>query len=162
MATGHQGHGVTPAPRASARVCASVNQSHVLPAYAAPAAILDERDPGGHRAAPRSWRPPGAEAADCVRAPFALGDAARVRGLIEEAGGHVVAQETPVGEARFPSVRSMMEADLRGWLPLLGVTLDEALIERILVEAEARLAALVTPSGELVFETSAHLFTLCR
>ncbi|MEQ9073673.1 MAG: hypothetical protein RLP09_07415 [Sandaracinaceae bacterium] len=97
-----------------------------------------------------------------MRAPFALGDAARVRGLIEEAGGHVVAQETPVGEARFPSVRSMMEADLRGWLPLLGVTLDEALIERILVEAEARLAALVTPSGELVFETSAHLFTLCR
>ncbi len=55
-----------------------------------------------------------------------------------------------------------MEADLRGWLPLLGVTLDEALIERILVEAEARLAGLVTPSGELIFETSAHLFTLQR
>lgn len=136
---------VEPEGRVTLAVWDAIEQ---LPAYAASAAILDELA--------------GAEAADCVRAPFALGDAARVRGLIEEAGGRVVAQETPVGEARFPSVRSMMEADLRGWLPLLGVTLDEALIERILVEAEAHLAGLVTPSGELVFETSAHVFTLRR
>ena len=35
-------------------------------------------------------------------------------------------------------------------------------VGRELAAAEARLAALVTPSGELVFETSAHLFTLQR
>jgi len=43
---------------------------------------------------------------------------------------------TPMGRANFPSIRSMVEADLRGWLPVMGVDLPEDLILAILAEAE--------------------------
>ena len=59
------------------------------------------------------------------------------------------------GTARFPSVRVLMEAELRGWLPLLGVRLDEAVIDRILGEAESALAAYAGADGAVVFPLQA-------
>ncbi len=119
-----------------------------LPAYAASAALLEELA--------------GKAASDCVRAPFVLGDALAVQHLFEQAGCEDLKATTVKGSARFPSLRSMMEADLRGWLPLLGVELGEPMIAEILAKAESRLGRYVEPSGELVFSSSAHIFTATK
>lgn len=48
-------------------------------------------------------------------------------------------------------------ADLRGWLPVMGVNLGEEQIQRSLHEAEHALGSYVTTSGAMVFDLSAHL-----
>ena len=69
---------------------------------------------------------------------------------------------THVGRADFPGVRAMVEADLRGWLPVRGIVLPEAQIEQIVQEAEHALRAHVGPNGRAVFETRAQLVTATR
>jgi hypothetical protein len=53
----------------------------------------------------------------------------------------------------------MVEADLRGWLPVMGVDLTEEEISRILEEAEDVLDAYVTDDGGVTFDASAHLLS---
>ena len=53
----------------------------------------------------------------------------------------------------------MVEADLRGWLPVMGVHLTEDRIQSILREAERSLDALVGADGTVTFPLSAHLVT---
>ena len=99
----------------------------------------------------------GRKAADALRAPFILGDPLALSALFEDAGIPSPQVRTRTGTARFPSVRAMVEADLRGWLPLMGVTLSEDQIHQILAAAEEELAPLVQPGGELVFDSPAHI-----
>ncbi len=101
----------------------------------------------------------GTEAADALRAPFVLGDTDELRRLFADAGASSVEVETTTGTARFPSVRAMVEADLRGWLPVMGVVLDDDLVEQLLVEAEDALGDFVVDSGEMVFDAPAHIVT---
>lgn len=101
----------------------------------------------------------GKEAADALRAPFILGDKAELTALFEDSGVTSVGVETHTGTACFPSVRTMVEADLRGWLPVMGVVLQEEQIERILNEAEKVLAEYVTGDGKVVFSSPAHIVT---
>ncbi|MEM9557909.1 MAG: methyltransferase domain-containing protein [Acidobacteriota bacterium] len=104
----------------------------------------------------------GTAAADGVRAPFALGDVEALRALCVEAGLAETEITTRSGHASFPSLRAMLEADLRGWLPLLGIVLDDALIDRIIAEAKDEMASLVDTDGTLEFPSSAHLVTAAR
>jgi ubiquinone/menaquinone biosynthesis C-methylase UbiE len=99
----------------------------------------------------------GRDAADALRAPFVLGDPDELRALFEQAGASDVEVSTRTGEGRFPSVRAMVEADLRGWLPVMGVELSEAKVEEILAEAEEVLGRFVAESGEVVFPSPAHV-----
>ena len=99
----------------------------------------------------------GTQAAEALRAPFALGDPDDLSRLIASAGIREATITTEVGVARFSSIRFMVEADLRGWLPVMGVNLSEKQIERTLQEAEHALGSYVTPSGAMVFDLSAHL-----
>lgn len=115
------------------------------PAYALEVALLE--------------RIAGEDAAAALRAPFVLGDRDALAALFAEAGAADVAVATRQDRARFPSIRAMVEADLRGWLPLMGVVLEEALIGAILAEAERALAAYVTADGTVAFATSAHIVT---
>ena len=102
-------------------------------------------------------RTAGTAAADALRAPFVLGDPDELGGIFHTAGAQSVEVTTRTGTGNFPSVRAMVEADLRGWLPLLGVDLPEALILEILAEAEEVLGPFVTPEGQVVFESPAHI-----
>lgn len=104
----------------------------------------------------------GPEAADALRAPFVLGDTAELTALFEAAGVDSVGIATHTGAARFPSIRSMVEADLRGWLPVMGVQLSEEQIEHILEEAETTLGRYVTAGGQVVFDSPAHIVTGAR
>jgi hypothetical protein len=99
----------------------------------------------------------GRDAADALRAPFVLGDREELAALFENAGVTSVAIETRRGTARFPSIRSMVEADLRGWLPVMGVSLREELIQHILQEAEQALKEFETSEGAMVFDSPAHI-----
>ncbi len=114
-------------------------------AYAAEVALFD--------------RLAGKPAGDAMRAPFVLGSREDLRTLFNGAGVSSVTIATRPGRARFANIRSMIEADLRGWLPVMGVVLDEERIEHILAEAETALAHYVSTDGAMVFDLSAHIVT---
>lgn len=56
----------------------------------------------------------------------------------------------------------MVEADLRGWLPLMDVFVPEDEIAQILLEAEHVLAPYVRPDRTVAFGTSAHIVTALK
>jgi SAM-dependent methyltransferase len=119
-----------------------------MPAFAAETALLEELV--------------GTRAADALRAPFVLGDPKQLVALFEAAGAGSVTAATRKGSARFPSIRSLVEADLRGWLPVMGVHLREDEIDRVLGAAERQLAEYAAPDGKFTFETSAHIVSARR
>jgi len=130
--------------KSQGRVAVAVWDSlYSLPAYACEVALLE--------------RVAGKRAADALRAPFVLGDRKELVALFEKAGTDSVAITTQHGTARFPSIRMMVEADLRGWLPVLDIVLPEELIQHILEEAEGALSSYLTDEGSVMFETSAHI-----
>lgn len=116
-----------------------------MPAYASEVALLEQIA--------------GRQAADALRAPFVLGDREDLAGLFADAGAATATIVTHHGTARFPSIRSMVEADLRGWLPVMGIDLDEDQIGRILQDAERSLGAYAMADGRAVFDISAHFVT---
>ena len=113
------------------------------PAYAKEVALLD--------------RLAGKQAADALRAPFVLGDKNDLTRLVKKSGIDNLKVATHEGTAHFPSIRSMVEADLRGWLPVMGVVLEEEKIEQILSEAEHALGSYVNENGRAVFPVSVHI-----
>lgn len=113
------------------------------PAYAAEAALFE--------------RMAGVNAAAAVRAPFALGDWRKLGDLFGKTGVKTIRIKAEPGAARFPSVRTMVEADLRGWLPAMGVELDDELIESILEAAEDELAEFRTAEGEMETPAPAYI-----
>ena len=114
-----------------------------IPAYAAEVALLE--------------RVAGKRAADALRAPFVLGDRQELATLFEKAGTDSIKIMTQRGSAQFPSIRTMVEADLRGWLPVMDVKLAEDQIQLILEEAEEALGPYLDSRGRVVFESSAHI-----
>jgi hypothetical protein len=104
----------------------------------------------------------GRRAADALRAPFVLGDRNELARLFEDAGTASVEVTTHRGRAQFPSIHVMVEADLRGWLPVMGVFLGEEEISRLLREAQHALSAYATGEGRVVFESSGHVVTAMK
>ena len=115
------------------------------PAYAAELALLE--------------RIAGRRGADALRAPFVLGDQQELAMLVAGAGFAAVAVTAHHGTAKFPSLRSMIEADLRGWLPVMGVVLSEEQIARAIAEAGDALNIYVTAEGRVEFDSPAHIVT---
>ncbi|HZQ09810.1 MAG TPA: methyltransferase domain-containing protein [Anaerolineae bacterium] len=115
------------------------------PAYASAVALLDKTA--------------GRRAADALRAPFVLGNRDELAALFSKAEIIPAEITTYDGIAQFPSIRTMIQAELRGWLPVMGVNLTQNEIERILQEAEAVLGAYATSDGRATFPVSAHLVT---
>lgn len=119
-----------------------------MPAFAAEVALLD--------------RMAGRPAADALRAPFVLGDRSELATLFSEAGVASAQITTHHGMAQFPSIRTMVEADLRGWLPVMGVLLTEEQIDRILQDAQQALGSYATADGRAAFPLSAHLVSATK
>ncbi len=131
---------LVPGGRVAVAVWDSLDQ---VPAYATEVALLE--------------RVAGQQAADALRAPFVLGDRRELAALFSSAGLPSLAIRTHRGTARFPSIRSMVEADLRGWLPVVGVALNDDVIDRILKEAEQALSPYLTAARKVMFDLPAHI-----
>lgn len=99
------------------------------------------------------------EAANAVKIPFCLGDPVQVAQLLSQAGFDDVVFETKREQAEFPSTRTMVEVELRGWLPLFGIQLTEEKIADVLAKSDATLSKYATPSGVAEFPTSAYILT---
>jgi ubiquinone/menaquinone biosynthesis C-methylase UbiE len=119
-----------------------------------------EGSPGMAALAEALERHVGAEAGTNRRAPFAVGDPAQLRALVEEAGFRDVDVRTVVETARFPSPEALVAYQL-GATPLstLGAVTEEA------QQAVARdVRAALQPylhGGRLAVPMEAH-FTLAR
>ena len=104
----------------------------------------------------------GPAAADPLRAPFVLGDAERLAEHFRSAG---IAATVSLqhGPGTFPSIRSMVELDLRVLLPMMDVVLEETLIAEIVRQADVALRPFVTHSdGKVVFASPALLATAVK
>ena len=101
----------------------------------------------------------GTTAADALRLPFSLGDAEEVMAVLEGSGFADIKVEAKMQSATFPSSRQMVEAELRGWLPLFDIFLSEDKIKEVLVKSDKTLGKYAGPLGEAMFPTSAHIFT---
>lgn len=99
----------------------------------------------------------GDRAAEPLAAPFQLGDTTLLRSIFSDAGITNIDIETIAEHGRFPSVRAMVEADIRGWLPVVGVILPEGEIDQILAECERLLTEYTASDGSITFPTSAHI-----
>jgi SAM-dependent methyltransferase len=99
----------------------------------------------------------GDEAADAMRAPYALGDTGTLRGLFTGVGLQDVRIETQAGIARFPSIQSWVYTDVKGWT--LADMIDDAQFERLAHEAEEALQPFVTDGGRVAFSAPAHIVT---
>jgi hypothetical protein len=65
---------------------------------------------------------------------------------------------THAGIARFPSIRVVLEADLRGWLPMVGLSQSEETIDRVLAAADQALGGQVSQvDGGIQFDLSVHI-----
>ena len=119
------------------------------PAYAAEVALVE--------------RLGGQAAADALRAPFTLGDVKRMADLCAAAGIRGARVALQPGRGRFPSIRTMVEVDVRDWLHIVGVALDEEVIEAILRESETELRPFLTVDERGVgFDSPAVLATATR
>lgn len=119
-----------------------------MPAFASEVAVLE--------------REAGHAAANALRSPFALGNPVELQDLARGASISQPIVNTYPGTARFPSIRSMVEADLRGWLPVVGVLLDEETIQRVLEAADRALLAHLDEHGRAEFRISAHVLSAVR
>jgi SAM-dependent methyltransferase len=99
----------------------------------------------------------GSAASAPLRLPFGLGDPAVVSRLFEAAAVPLASVTCVVGRACFPSIRAMVEADLVGWLPLMGVQLAPHTIAAILDEAEVALAPYRQSDGSVAFDSPANV-----
>ncbi len=133
-----------PAGRLAVAVCDDLARS---PGYAALADLLE--------------RLFGNRIADAFRAPFVLGDAARLRSLCGEAGIENAEVKRLDGKVRFGSIASLISTE-RACVWTLGGLLDDEQFERLLAEAEKSLQPFRARDGAVVFDMPALVISATR
>jgi ubiquinone/menaquinone biosynthesis C-methylase UbiE len=101
----------------------------------------------------------GSKAREALNAPFELGDKKVLQSTFKNAGTSGINISTHMGTARFPDIKSMIEADVRGWLPVIGIVLKEDEIQEIFNQAADLLSEYISPNGEVTFDITAHVVT---
>jgi ubiquinone/menaquinone biosynthesis C-methylase UbiE len=99
-------------------------------------------------------------AGDALRAPFSLGDLDELTELLSNAGLSSATIATHVGAAQFASIRTMVEAELDGWMPIAGIQLSDEQRQRVLTNAEVALADFALADGSVRFDAPAHIVTV--
>lgn len=99
----------------------------------------------------------GAEVADALRAPFALGEPASVEAILDRAGIRHATLKTVPGTASFPSLAAWLHTDVRGWT--LADMIDDDQYATLSREAGKELAPFVQSDGSVRFAAPAHIVT---
>jgi SAM-dependent methyltransferase len=102
----------------------------------------------------------GNQVAEVFRAPFVLGNSQILHSLFTEAGIADAQVVTYEGTARYPSIRSWVDAEVRGWT--LGDVIDDKQVEQLLTEAEEVLRPFVTAEGTVAFSMPALIVTATK
>jgi SAM-dependent methyltransferase len=137
---------LVPGGRLAVAVWAALSDT---PAYAAEVALVE--------------RLAGAAAAEPLRAPFVLGEPAHLSEYFRAAGIADVKISLQHGKGTFPSIRTMVELDLRVLLPMMDIVLDEEVMHEILRQADAALRPFVEDNrGRIVFASPALLATAIK
>jgi len=99
----------------------------------------------------------GENVAASLKAPYSLGEPGALRALITAAGVSDPEVQRVEGEAHFPSIRSWMHTDVRGWT--LADKLNDEQYERLVSEAERELHRFVAADGSVRFAHPALIAT---
>lgn len=102
----------------------------------------------------------GASISNELRAPYSLGDVAALRALFGAAGVDRTRIDTVVGRARFPSIADWVRTDVRGWT--LADRIDDEQFALLAREADAALQHHVEASGQVAFDSPAHIVSARR
>ncbi len=127
-------------------------------------AVLDSLDksPGYSAFATLLQRLVSGHAADALRFPFALGDRRELSALFTDAQVPSAVVTTHEEIVRFPSIRAMVTADVRGWFPVAQIVVDDDQFERLVAETERALRSFIRPNGTVEFPISAHIVTITK
>jgi ubiquinone/menaquinone biosynthesis C-methylase UbiE len=125
-------------------VCDAVENS---PGYSAFAKLLDKLF--------------GKSVGDAFRAPFVLGDPARLLEIAGEAGIPEARIARHNGKVRFKSIAALVATE-RACVWTLGGQLDNAQFDLLLTEADAALKPFLDDRGEIVFDMPALIMTATR
>ena len=98
----------------------------------------------------------GEDVAEALRGPFSLGDTKELKALCSESGLSSAEVTTHNDKARFPHVRTMVLADVKGWFPLAGIHLSDEQIDRTVHQLETALQEYISSDGRLEFPMPAH------
>lgn len=98
-------------------------------------------------------------AADAFRLSFALGNHKELLALFTNAQVPSAVVTTYKGTVRFPNIRAMVTADVKGWFPLAQIVVDHDQFERLVAETERALRSFIRPNGTVEFPISAHIVT---
>lgn len=104
----------------------------------------------------------GEEVAQALRGPFSLGDTQELKTLCSESGLSSAKVTTHNGKARFPDVRTMVLADVKGWFPLAGIQLTDEQIDEVVQQVESSLREYISSDGRLEFPMPAHFITASK
>jgi SAM-dependent methyltransferase len=102
----------------------------------------------------------GDQVANALRTPYVLGDRPLLRSLFAEAGIPDAQITTQAGTAHFPSIKSWIYTDIKGWT--LANVLDDAQFDLLLKEAESVLRRFMTTDGTVTFNAPAHIVTATK
>jgi len=97
----------------------------------------------------------GADAANALRAPFVLGDAADLENLFKQAAIGDVTIDTITGQARFGSIREWVHTDIKGWT--LEDMIDARQYDALQKAAASALSAFAAQDGAVSFAAPAHI-----
>ncbi|MGH9033485.1 MAG: methyltransferase domain-containing protein [Acidimicrobiia bacterium] len=112
----------------------------LVPGYAAMVELLDQLF--------------GADVADALRVPYALGHRDDLTRLSTAAGLDASVTTRP-GVARFPSIDAWVHTDVRGWTLADMISDDD--LDRLLAAARVELASFVDSDGTVAFDHPAHI-----
>ena len=97
-------------------------------------------------------------AARALEIPYSLGDGDKLQRMATDAGITGFELQTWPGQQDFPSLEVLIDAEIRGWLPIMGVDLDPETIETVRAACEERLAGYIDArDGALRMPGSAHV-----
>ncbi len=102
----------------------------------------------------------GEEVAQAFRLPFSMGNKSTLKSLCADAGLSSPRITTEEASAQFPDVSAMVRADVDGWFPFAGISLDDDQIERVIQTAKEELEAFTGPDGQISFPVRAHLIMI--
>ena len=102
----------------------------------------------------------GSRIADELRVPFVLGDREALRAGFAAAGIEGIEIATKKGTARFPSLASWIQTEIKPWI--LADRIDDEQFEKLLSEARKALKEFERADGSIAFQSSAHIVTATK